>query len=223
MSQGILPDVAFPQLYDVDEVGESALEDAMPWDMIQPAIYDRLNHIAPLLPQLNARHEARTADNVDFNYLRSIAAKSKENAAKTHLSLNEAQRLTEKAQDDAWRLELENSLRKAKGKALAETIDQLEELEEAEIDAKEAEEEAAEKAAEAAAALAAAEGKQPPAEALEAVEDDALIEEAGRVLLDLIGLSLQIAQLESLPAQTSQAVDPADQLPSTHARTDTDG
>ena len=35
--------------------------------------------------------------------------------------------------------------------------------------------------------------------AIEAIEDDAILEEAGQILLDLIGLSLQIAQLEEVP------------------------
>jgi len=43
-----------------------------------------------------------------------------------------------------------------------------------------------------------AESKEP--EELEAVEDDAMVTEAGRILLDLISLTLQVASLESVPA-----------------------
>jgi hypothetical protein len=39
-----------------------------------------------------------------------------------------------------------------------------------------------------------------------------MLEEAGRVLLDLIGLSMQVAQLETLSTDTA-SVDPASQLP----------
>ncbi|MFU8815267.1 MAG: S41 family peptidase, partial [Pseudomonadales bacterium] len=36
--QGVIPDIEFPEMYDVERIGESALGDAMPWDMIQPAV-----------------------------------------------------------------------------------------------------------------------------------------------------------------------------------------
>ncbi len=219
--QGILPDVPFPELYDVEEVGESSLEDAMPWDMIQPAIYDQSNHITPLLPELNSRHEQRTADNVDFNYFRAIASKSKENAARTHLSLNEIQRLREKADDDQWRLDLENTLRKAKGKTLAESLDHLDELQEAEFKALEDAEAAAEGEDIADTATSGSSVTENEDEEIEDIKDDAMLEEAGRVLLDLIGLSLQIAQLESVPATPS--IETAVQLPAPTAKAASDG
>jgi hypothetical protein len=52
------------------------------------------------------------------------------------LSLNEAVRRKERAQDDLWRLNLENTLRIATGKATAETLDSLKELQKAELDSK---------------------------------------------------------------------------------------
>ena len=41
--QGVLPDVEFPEVYDTDKIGESSLEDAMPWDEIKPAVYHARN------------------------------------------------------------------------------------------------------------------------------------------------------------------------------------
>jgi len=57
------------------------------------------------------------------DYLRSLAKKAKERSERTHLSLNEATRKTEKEQDDAWRLELENGLRKIQGKPALASLD----------------------------------------------------------------------------------------------------
>ena len=129
-----MPDIAFPDLYDSDQIGESALEDAMPWDMIKPAVYNASTELAPMFTELQKRHENRVADNVDFAYFRALAEKSKEASERTHISLNEATRRSEKAEDDQWRLDLENSLRIAKGKEAATSLDHLEELEEAEND-----------------------------------------------------------------------------------------
>lgn len=187
--QGIIPDVTFPEVYNADEIGESSLEDAMPWDMIQPAIYDESTQLGPLLGELRKRHDLRTADNIDFNYFRSLAAKGKEAAARTHLSLNESERRNEKKSDDDWRLALENNLREAKGKPLAESLDHLEELQEAEGESTDH-------------AGIATEDAKPETDDIEAVEDDAMLEETGRIILDLIGLTTQIAALENLPPAT---------------------
>lgn len=204
--QGILPDIAFPELYDTERVGESSLDDAMPWDMIKPAVYDQASDIAPLLPELQRRHNARVQDNVDFNYFRAWSERAKENADRTHISLNEAKRIAEKADNDAWELALENSRRVAKGKPPADSLDHLEELTEAEDKAKEKAKEPEQPAEEQDVAA-----HEPPAapepKEIEAVEDDPLLEEAGRILADLIGLTLQIAQLESVPPTVPAGVD----------------
>ena len=203
--QGILPDIAFPEVVDSEQVGESALEDAMPWDMIKPAVYEQANELQPLLPQLAKLHAARAADSVDFRYFNAWADKAKENSARTHISLNEAKRRAEKADNDQWELALENSLRAVKDLPLAETLDQLEELRDAEEEAEKAKQEAAEQAAtentedSVEASVAQAEDK------IEAIEDAPMLEEAGRILMDLISLSMQIAKLESVPPSLSSS------------------
>ncbi len=232
--QGVLPDIAFPDLYDTDQIGESSLEDAMPWDMIQPAVYDASTTLAPMFTELQQRHENRVADNVDFAYFRALAEKGKEASLRTHVSLNEATRRAEKAEDDQWRLDLENSLRIAKGKEAATSLDHLEELEEAETDEDADAEETAdghESLADTVASEADADtsevAKAPVSnteedEAIGQVEDDAMLEEAGRILMDMIGLSIQFAQLESVPADP--AITAANlPVPQPQANADTDG
>ena len=41
--QGVTPDILFPTLVDDEQIGESTLDDAMPWDMSNP---HRLRHTA---------------------------------------------------------------------------------------------------------------------------------------------------------------------------------
>jgi len=140
--QGVIPDIEYPEVYDAERVGESSLDDAMPWDMIQPAVYPHSEQIAPLLPELNNRHLERVADDPDFVYLRALAAKSHENSKTTHISLNEKVRENEKAEDDAWRLNVENQLRIAKGEEPVESLEALEDIREAMAEADEEEEDA---------------------------------------------------------------------------------
>jgi len=203
--QGVMPDVSFPNLYNTDHIGESALDDAMPWDVIQAASFDAYGQISSLLPELNTRHKDRVEDNIEFDYFRAIAQKGVENASRTHISLNEATRKTEKAADDQWRLGLENSIRTAKGKPPALSLDQLDELIEAEDKAKE---ELAEQG------TSTEEGANDPNRApakIEFVEDDAMLEEAGQILLDLIGLSTQIANNTPAESKVAAAILPLSQ------------
>jgi carboxyl-terminal processing protease len=132
--QGIIPDIEFPEVYDVERVGESSLEDAMPWDMIQPAVYSRSDQLGPLLGELQARHAKRVAHDPDFEYMREVAERNHENSRKTHLSLNEKVREQEKEEDDAWRLGIENKLRIAKGEKPVTSLEELDEIVQAETE-----------------------------------------------------------------------------------------
>jgi carboxyl-terminal processing protease len=127
--QGIIPDIEFPEIYDAERIGESALDDAMPWDMIQPAVYPRSHQIQPILAELNAKHEERAADDPDFQYFEALAQRSRENNRRTHVSLNEKEREQQKQDEDKWRLDLENQLRLAKGEEALESLDDLDDRE----------------------------------------------------------------------------------------------
>lgn len=167
--QGVLPDLDLPELYDTNLIGESSLDDALPWDMIQPALYRRYGNMQEVLPQLKSLHERRVATDPDFEYLHDLMAKAEETSARTHMSLNEAVRRKEQTTEDAWHLTLENDLRKIKGKPPLASLEELE---------KEAE--------------AAAEEEKPPP------EDDALLRETGLILVDFMNLTRQVAQVEGL-------------------------
>ena len=164
--QGVLPDVSFPHIFDPETIGESTLDGAMPWDVIQPAIYNRSQQIRPLLNALNDSHRRRVASDVEFQYFNQLAAKSKENNDKEYLSLNESTRKREKLEDDQWRLDLENSLRAARGEPPFKTIDEWEDYEEA------------------------------AAEDDTDLEIDAMAKESARVLLDYISMTQRIAAVE---------------------------
>ncbi len=130
--RGIVPDIEFPEIFDIHRIGESSLDDAMPWDMIQPTAFSGNDNVQALLPDLLTRHNERVASSADFSYLRALAAKSRENAKRTRLSLNEAVRRAENDADDQWRLDLENALRKARGEPELASLDDLEDLDDPE-------------------------------------------------------------------------------------------
>ncbi len=127
--QGVIPDIEFPELYDVERIGESSLDDALPWDVIPAAVFDRFDAtLDPMINELQEAHQLRTATDPDFDYLRSLSKKSEDNRKRTHISLSETERNQEKSNDDDWRLNLENTLRLAKGEEVLKSLDDLEEV-----------------------------------------------------------------------------------------------
>ena len=210
--QGVIPDIQFPALVDNDVIGESTLEDAMPWDKIRPATYQPIGSLESIVPKLQERHNNRAASDPHFIYYRALSQRSQEKSSIEVLSLHETVRREERAQDDLWRLDLENTLRMATGKATAETLDALEELQKAENEAKE----------EAASALTEGDEagdneqllgatdtatKAPDAkDIIEEVSEDPLLREAGRVLADLVDEQVPNSTAPTVAAGSSQGV-----------------
>lgn len=162
--QGVLPDIPYPAVVDVKEIGESSLPAAMPWDRIAPAIQPEGDPFRPFLSELQARHEARTARDPDFLFTRQRLALSQQLMQDTVVSLNEKKRRAQHSAIESRQLALENSRRSAKGETLLKELkDEEEELANSEED------------------------KLPP-------EKDAYLAESGRILLDYLNLNSAIAR-----------------------------
>lgn len=163
--QGVLPDIDYPSIIDTKEIGESALPEAMPWDTIKAAIKPAVDPFKPYLAQLKSEHDARSSKDAEFVFIRDKLALAQKLMEEKTVSLNEAERRAQHADIDAKQLAMENIRRKAKGE------EPLKELKKEDDDA-----------------LAAAEpDKVKP-------EDDAYLSETGRVLLDYLKLSNQVAK-----------------------------
>lgn len=113
--RGVIPDIAFPTMYDNDEVGESALENALQWDTIHAVQHRRYNSWDDLLPSLQQQHNKRVDSDPDFIYLADQIALAREAAERQSISLNEAVRIKQREADKSKQLAIENKRRKAKG------------------------------------------------------------------------------------------------------------
>lgn len=162
--QGVLPDIAYPDVMNTKDIGESALPAAMPWDSIRPAIKPEMDPIKPFLKQLQSKHDQRTAHDPDFLFTRASIDLSKQLMAETTVSLNETKRRAQQADIETKQLKLENDRRQAKGE------EPLKEL------AKEDED-----------ALPVEDDKSKP-------EDDAYLAESGHILIDYLDLNPSLAQ-----------------------------
>lgn len=131
-NKGIEPDISFPFLVDKNDIGESALSNALPWDQIQPTDYERIFDFSSYLPKLEKAHEERIAQDPEFNYVLAQLDLIKEQRSKTQASLVEKQRQAEWDAFNQKRLAIENTKRKALGKKPLKDIKELNKLEEQE-------------------------------------------------------------------------------------------
>ena len=123
--QGVTPDIIFPARYDADSVGESALDNPLPWDSIKPAAFQPKSRLGELIPTLRELHQKRTSDSQEFHFLRESIRYRKEQAADTEISLNEAARRADKQLASEFWVSLENLRRKDRGLAAISSLDEL--------------------------------------------------------------------------------------------------
>jgi carboxyl-terminal processing protease len=126
--RGVEPDIVLPSAIDEEEVGESSLDAALPWDTIPSATFQRSLSLAPIpAPTVLAQAEAeRSKADASFQWLvNSIAADEKLRERKS-ISLNLVKRKAERDSLDAERLKRENARRAALGKPQFSKLEDLE-------------------------------------------------------------------------------------------------
>jgi carboxyl-terminal processing protease len=88
----VLPDVLNYSL----QIGETNLDNPLPWDTIQPANYEKFNLVQAYLAELHQRSEARTLTNQDFAYVGRDIAQYKKSQAEPTTTLNERDAIKER-------------------------------------------------------------------------------------------------------------------------------
>lgn len=121
--RGVIPDIQYPEIYDIEKIGESALEEALPWDKIDASKYKPQHSLSSVIPSLEKAHLKRIKDNPDFEYLNEQVEFLKELRNDTSISLNIDTREKERLDTEARRLALENKRRKAKGLKLLDKLE----------------------------------------------------------------------------------------------------
>ncbi len=165
--RGVFADITFPNVFDEADVGESALENALPWDTIPSARYLPYQDYSKRLPALRKASEARQAADPDFIYLRDNIVLMRELKQVKSLSLNLETRQAEKSALEARRLALENRRRVAKGQPPLANWREAEQAQEEE-------------------------SEEAPDPNKEKPEDEAFLIEAGQILAD--SLNPQVAR-----------------------------
>ena len=109
--RGVIPDIELPSPWDVENIGESTRDTALPWDRIQRTPFLAGRDLRPSIETLQSRHDQRVMDDPNFNFLvNSIAAQRTLRDRKT-VSLNLLQRQSELEERNQERLQRENERR----------------------------------------------------------------------------------------------------------------
>lgn len=166
--RGIIPDLSMPALIDSEKVGESAYETALPWDQIAPAKHGEYFDFSQFLPTLDKLHKERSRKDPDIIYLQEQVALMMRNRERTQVSLNKTVRIQQKEDLEREQMDMENKRRSAKGLKPFENLEAFRTYEDEE-------EATAEKQAA---------SSRPAID----TESDALLNEAGYILIDLVEL-----------------------------------
>ncbi len=123
--KGIVPDILFPASYDSASIGESSLDQPLPWDEITPTRYPLKSDLAQVLPELRSLHKQRTRDNPEFQFMQEALQYRKELKNENEISLNQKARLERKKTTDTFWVALENKKRIAEGLDPIKSLDDL--------------------------------------------------------------------------------------------------
>jgi len=134
-SKGIHPDITLPSTWDIEEIGESSYDTALPWDEIKPVRFKKFSMGPSLISQLNDKHLIRVSQSPNLQYILDIRKRYEIQKNKEVISLNLTNRKIEKEERQSWALEIEN---KRRASLNLETYDSYEDMEDYN-DAKEAE------------------------------------------------------------------------------------
>jgi len=123
--RGVLPDITFPSAVDPEDWGESREKNALPWDQIPKARYNKLSDINADLTYLNSLYVERIKENTEFNYLlEDINVYQAEKDDKT-ISLNIDQRKEKRETRKAQQLTRANERLVILGKEKVTSLDDL--------------------------------------------------------------------------------------------------
>ncbi|WP_067214633.1 carboxy terminal-processing peptidase [Marinomonas gallaica] len=125
--KGVMPDINFPSLLDTNQVGESALENPLPWDKIHDTRYPVYWEFADYVDELTSLHDKRIKQDANFvaledqiNYVKDQSEHFKS------ISLNENTREAQREESEQKQLDRENKRRKALDLPVLENVEDIE-------------------------------------------------------------------------------------------------
>ncbi|MBM3888449.1 MAG: tail-specific protease [Verrucomicrobia bacterium] len=99
-NRGVIPDIVLPSIFDARNIGESTLDNALPYDEVKAVAHKDLGSPAARLLELKQFSTERVGRDRDFTYLKEDIARVTKKIKQGTVSLNKPQRLQEKKDND---------------------------------------------------------------------------------------------------------------------------
>jgi carboxyl-terminal processing protease len=113
--RGVVPDILFPSQYNLEKVGESQLDNALPWDQIRGVPHSNSNSLRGLIAPLTEAYAQRSSNNPDFTFMVEKLALQEAASTEEPLTLNIEKRRARSTKWDEDLFVLENRRRIGKG------------------------------------------------------------------------------------------------------------
>jgi len=124
--RGVYPDISLPSNIDTEIVGESARENALPWDTVKTTRFAAGAPLGVTIESLTANHVERSKIDPNFQYQMDRIQASKEIRDQKTVSLNIETRRTQREEQLGEALDRENERRMALQLEPLETLDDIE-------------------------------------------------------------------------------------------------
>lgn len=99
-NRGVIPDIHLPSAGDLSDMTEAAQKDALPYDEIEPAPYNRAGTVDGKAAALEKASAERVAASKEFQWIHEDLARWEKQKKDKAVSLNEAKRLAERKADE---------------------------------------------------------------------------------------------------------------------------
>jgi carboxyl-terminal processing protease len=129
-NKGIKPDITLPSSWDIEEIGESSLDAALPWDQIRPIHFQKFYMNSSLISKLEIAHLKRVDNSPNLKYILEVRNRYDLQKNKKVLSLNIETRKNEKKERQEWVLRVENERRTELNLEIFDSYEALEEYNE---------------------------------------------------------------------------------------------
>ena len=99
-NRGVIPDIHLPSAGDLSDATESAQKNALPYDEIEPASYERADSLGGKIASVSKASAERIAAAREFSWIREDLERWEKQKKDKVLSLNEKRRLAERHADE---------------------------------------------------------------------------------------------------------------------------
>ncbi len=123
--RGVYPDIALPSNIDTETFGESARENALPWDTVDTTRFTAGTPLDTTIASLTANHVERAKDDPNFQYQVDRIEASREMRNQKTISLNIERRRKDRENQLAKALDRENARRMALQLEPLESLDDI--------------------------------------------------------------------------------------------------